>query len=156
MRNIKSDLDAAKYVYEKLKEQNCKSQDENGECVYRGYDPNEIDRIKYHYGEDDYENFLWEVQRLPIVMCAAGHLIDDKYYDTAFEGNSVDGLDGDIIQAIQNSNPDWNWSDNTLQMVMGLQRIHDQVSFNKWESEFQLFFKQFIFNDNGAYVNAGE
>ena len=69
-------------------------------------------------------------------MCAIGCIISDKYYDSKLEDNNISS-DG-VEQAVRDSNPDWNWDDNTLELLTAMQYIHDDMEIDQWEMAFDL------------------
>lgn len=175
MKTIRTDCDAYEFVVEKLLNQYDKSVDLNQNCQYRGYS---IDQVEQWYDEslilakeslnlkeDLGSSLSSEFQSLvsdilsemfassnPNLACAAGHLINDIYYDQNFEGKTLaPTLDTDkcpIAESIQKSHPEWNYTINSHEMVRNLQSIHDHEEVCNWEH----YFSQAEFNSDGSYV----
>ena len=86
-----------------LRSQGCKSQESaGGMCVYRG--PNGT-------------------------KCAAGCLIEDKYYRRAFEGNTFEHI-------ILSSNALSAQFSTHVELIQALQNAHDMNPVKAWESVF--------------------
>lgn len=142
MTMITNDKEAFEYIKEQLLKQNEKSLDYQEDCQYRGHSSYLIEKAKelsgyeYEYIDDNsFDLFINELHKLkPDLKCAAGHVIHDVFYDSDFEGKSMQG-NNEIEKAIAKSNPVWKLTDNSYKMLHKLQQIHDSVMVWDWEVE---------------------
>lgn len=108
-------------------------------CAYRGISENQIDEIYNSYDQNDgenYDNIIDEkLAELPNdAMCAVGCIIEDEFYYYELEDNSVDVKN--VLVAVMESNPDWNMTNDSLHMLMLLQKIHDLGNISDWIQSF--------------------
>jgi hypothetical protein len=61
--------------------------------------------------------------------CAVGCLILDEYYNLGLEGRGV--LDNQVVHALRKSGI--IFGENTLKMLKGLQRVHDNTAVESWK-----------------------
>lgn len=149
---LTTDRDVYEYVVTYLKKQKSRSVDENNDCRYRGF----TDAFKEELydsipdsGDEiiNYENWIEALSDKPYnASCAAGCLIEDRFYDVNFEGNKIDS---DIFEAIVSSNPLWNRGLFAFKMIEQLQSIHD-------DSEYDIIFTKYAqlenkFDSNNNY-----
>jgi|TARA_R110000824_G_scaffold320638_4_gene507623 hypothetical protein len=122
--SIANDMEAYEFVKNGMLNQDCRSDDMNGACRYRGGD--------WIQDGPDYHDKYFEANGK---KCAVGFLISDEYYDQNFENDTIDA-GGDVQKAIENSNPEWDLSEDSIKVLVGLQRIHDHYSVDSWLSTF--------------------
>lgn len=127
---IKTNQGALDFVILHLLNQNVKSECE-GSCYYRSK------IVTYYGGGDDYDYNEYEFSGK---ACAAGALIKDSEYNENFENEPAS--DPHVIEAIKASHPDWNFDDNSITMVLTLQKIHDSHAPFEWPLLLK-FFKEF-------------
>lgn len=175
MKTIKTDYDAYEFVVNKLLKQNSKSVNENGDCRYRGYSDDQIEKFAdeaYLRAEEslglkdtsESEAYV-KISSLaseiiddivasnpPNLACAAGHLIDDIHYHQNLEGKTLaPSLSTDhcpVAEVIQKSHPEWNYTSDSHEMVRNLQAIHDHAEPEAWEK----YFSSAEFNSDGSFV----
>lgn len=137
---IKSNAGALSFVTLHLLTQNEKSQCE-GSCYYRSQDV-----IYYGVDEDDTSGYEFSGK-----ACAAGALIKDNEYNDDFENEPAS--DPQVIEAIKKSHPSWNFDENSVTMILVLQKIHDSHDPYEWPLLLKMFTqecnsKDFIFKDS--------
>jgi hypothetical protein len=128
---VDNDREAFDFIIEHLKTQDCKSMypAENAGCQYR---------------VEEYRSVL---------KCAVGALISVSDYAPHLEDQTVQ-FDGEVYNAIRNSNPDWMVTQNSVEILQSLQRLHDEIEVNDWSWLFRvidLAIEQFGF-DNIVYT----
>lgn len=145
MSTIKTDLDALLFVEEKLKEQNYKCLNYSLDPAYKGYLSITIDEIQNEAQQfienensaDDlyqYETFLDLLSVVPPnAKCAVGHLISDEHYSWEIEENDVTDH---VVELIKASNPEWDFSITSVNLVKRLQIIHDNNLVSEWKDQF--------------------
>lgn len=127
LSDLNNDMKVMDYIVSNLLKQGEKSQEgvfdyetetwgSGGDCSYRSYT------------RDDQGTVMNQLK------CAVGHIIDDEIYDDKLETLSID--DSDVIEAVKASCVNWEITDTSLGMLLILQRIHDMVEPEKWESNF--------------------
>ena len=128
---VSNDKEAFDYVINHLKIQDCKAMNpESGDgCQYR---------------VEEYRDVL---------KCAVGALISVHEYGQDLEDNTVQSS-GVVYDAVSNSNPDWVMTDDSVEMLISLQRFHDELEVQNWSWMFDVVDKaieQFGF-DNIVYT----
>jgi hypothetical protein len=129
---VSNDKEAFDYIIDHLKRQDCKSMHPEGPdsgCQYR---------------VEEYRNVL---------KCAVGALISVNEYDVDLEDNTVQSS-GIVYDAVSNSNPDWVVDENSIEMLIALQRFHDELEVQHWSWMFDVVgeaIEQFGF-DNIVYT----
>jgi hypothetical protein len=108
----------------------------SGDCAYRGY-------IRDGDG-----------QIIDTLKCAVGHIIDDDIYDDQLESQTVDNTH--VIDAVKLSCENWKVTDNSLGMLKVLQRIHDMIEPEKWESNFLYVRTQILDESDGRSIMSVE
>ena len=151
MTNITTDIEAFEFVSNRLLDQGDKCVDIGHDCQYRGFKPDETWRAAESIpsGDNDaLQKAMFEIFGGYTAKCAAGWLIDDKFYDPSLEGKL---LDDDVLLAIKKSHPNWKMTEDSVEMVRVLQSIHDRENPTKWEKAFAAF--SYAFDENGNYNN---
>lgn len=174
-KEILTDRDAFEFVTKELLEQYTKSINEGGDCQYRGYTIEQLDSIqdeanviaREHFEKNGDEvddefrfsevvstvmNDLFVDKYSPTIACAAGHLIDDSLYDPDIEGKILSSVFDDcpIAELIQNSHPNWAYTEHSHKMVRRLQMIHDNKEPENWEVSFSKM--DIDFNEDGTFT----
>jgi hypothetical protein len=157
--NITTDYEAFVYIKEKLLEQNVRSLREDGTCVYRGHTEDIIEKSRpididpdndteYYYSvfEDNLAKFDYNLK------CAVGHIISDDVYSIYIEEQTIDNEL--VFKAVTKSNPKWNLTVKSVELLKILQGIHDKQNTNLWYDDFSLVEK--YFNENGSYNGDGD
>lgn len=142
--NITSDFSAYVHIYNHLLDQGVRAVDTDETCRYRG-----VDTGASYYDSDGFISEIVEDG----TSCAVGCLIDDGVYDRIdIEGKAVNAKlfipDGDgyrhstqadeepssmaVLEAVKNSNPDWNVTYKSIIMLANLQKVHDTIDSNLW------------------------
>lgn len=144
--NITSDYSAFTHIANHLLDQGVKAVDTDDTCRYRG-----VDTGSSSYDSDGFISDLVEDG----TSCAVGCLIDDDVYDRLdIEGKAVnaklfiplsDGVgyrktyEADeepssmaVVEAVKNSNPDWNVTYKSVTMLANLQKVHDSIDTYLW------------------------
>lgn len=123
--NIDSNLNAYRYIRDHLLKQNSKAMLGNT-CRYRG-----MNSYKIH-DEDLNKDILcldnseyWDG-----TSCAVGCLITDDAYSSLMEG---DGLSSYIVEAVQESNPNWEMDEESVTVLETMQHLHDRVNVSYWK-----------------------
>ena len=105
--NLKTDRDVFNHVRDHLIKQTQQAAYQSGYCVYRMSNG---------------------------MSCAIGCLISDENYDEdILEDQEAD--DGEVLNAVRLSNPDWKPSKNYHPMLFFLQKVHDYLTPYTWESD---------------------
>jgi len=106
---VSNDKEAFDYVINHLKIQDCKAMNPSGDggCQYR------VDEFGY------------------VSKCAVGALISVYEYGVDLEDEAVK-FGGVVYDAIDSSNPDWRITENSVEMLLALQRLHDEVEVKDW------------------------
>ena len=106
---VSNDKEAFDYVIDHLKRQDCKAMypEGDGGCLYR---------------VEEFRNVL---------KCAVGALISVYEYGADLEVQTVQYAGG-VYDAISNSNPDWMVTEDSVDMLIALQRLHDEVEVKDW------------------------
>ncbi len=155
--NITTDYEAFCYITEKLLEQNARSLREDGTCVYRGYtediiekcrpvgiDPDYDEQLYFQTFEDNFSKFDYNLK------CAVGHLIKDDVYSPYIEEQTIENET--VFKAVLKSNPQWNMTEGSIDLLIVLQHIHDRAQIRNWAENFNLV-KNF-FNEDGSYIGS--
>jgi hypothetical protein len=146
---ITTDLEAFEYVTKGLLKQGIKSLNSNFECVYRGYKEQTIKEVRDEadeiagLNEEKYHELLEEIiGNLPYeTKCAAGFLISDHLYESAIESSPASA--DYVASLIKESNPKWNYTTNSEDLVVKLQQIHDSTDTSKWNEKFESMLEDF-------------
>jgi len=147
LSDLDNDMKVMDYVVSNLLKQGKKSQESfmnydtneyeyTGDCVYRGFIRNDDGEI------------------IDTLKCAVGHIISDEAYDDQLESQTVDNTF--VIDAVKVSCENWEFTDNSLGMLKVLQRIHDMVDPEKWESNFLYVRQQIIDEFDGRSIMSSE
>jgi hypothetical protein len=113
---VNNDREAFDFIIEHLKRQDCKSMlrpESRSGCMYR---------------VEEYRNVL---------KCAVGALISVNDYAPHLEDQTIQ-FDGEVYDAIRNSNPHWIVTQNSVEILQSLQRLHDEVEVNDWSWLFRV------------------
>lgn len=130
---ITNDYEAYLFVQKHLLETMEKSMDGNDDCVYRGHKKSTI--AKALIESEDAGDLQWLLSKtISDAKCAAGCLISDKHYRSDFEGTLVE-QESIIWDSIVMSNPKWEMTKQSFQLVRQLQFIHDNNDVSEWELE---------------------
>jgi hypothetical protein len=78
--------------------------------------------------------------------CAVGHIIDPDVYEYEIEDKPVNS--SDVIDAVAQSNPDWNMDVRSIFMLGIAQRVHD-IHFERLEELYSIMEK--YFDENGKF-----
>lgn len=159
--SIVTDEEAFSYISSALIKQKERSVGIGEECAYRGFSSTAMSELsKRLFGTVDYSNLDEEQNDLfneslyelidSDIRCAVGHIIDDSCYDTSIEGESIES--DYVIALVDKSNPDWDITSKSLEMLKKLQRIHDAVKPSYWE----LTLSKFKFDENGNFSHSSE
>jgi hypothetical protein len=107
--DVKSDNEAFYFIIDHLKKQNAQAiNPERSEgCQYRILDV--YDTLK----------------------CAVGSLIDDSEYGPDLEDQIIE-MGGVVYHAVADSNPDWHIGEDSVDMLVAMQRLHDEVRVKNW------------------------
>lgn len=154
---IKTDKDAFDFVVQKLTEQNEKSINEADICQYRGISKKTIDEIikqalEVSGGDEESDEYELEYYNLlesapRDAKCAVGHLILDSFYDPYFEDSDFTNFS--VEEAVRKSNPEWEINQQSREMLMNLQGIHDSKQVHDWPAFFAKMNAEF--NEDGSY-----
>ena len=148
--NITSDFSAYVHIYNHLLDQGVRAVDTDETCRYRGIDTGASYNDSYY----DSDGFIFEIVE-DGTSCAVGCLIDDDVYNRIdIEGKAVNAKlfiplsDGAgyrhstqadeepssmaVLEAVKNSNPDWNVTYKSIIMLANLQKVHDTIDSNLW------------------------
>ena len=158
---LTTDREVFEYTTQKLYEQNEASKSDNGDtCVYRGYSQALKDEIRQNvfgsvdedYISDSESESLYEVfyERLMDFehdrKCAVGHLISNAVYSYEFEER--DARNGDVINAVRESNPLWQMTETSYELIYDMQAVHDRNEVGAWP----YIFNYFSFDEDDKYV----
>lgn len=159
METITTDKEAFEYIRTHLLKQGEPAFNINDDCGYRGHTRSQLDELgeqakalDYADSEDEYDDrTYWYISEnwdtIPYAKCAVGCIIQDKYYDSIYEGSSVD--DDGVLESILKSNP--KWEEPSKQMLMILQRVHDTINHDNWDKV--LDYQNWNFNLDGDFVS---
>jgi hypothetical protein len=147
LSDLDNDMKVMDYIVTNLLNQGEKSQESymnydteeyeaSGDCAYRGY-------IRDGDG-----------QIIDTLKCAVGYIIDDDIYDDQLESQTVDNTH--VIDAVKLSCENWEVTDNSLGMLKVLQRIHDMIEPEKWESNFLYVRRQILDEFDGRSIMSSE
>ena len=106
---VDNDKDAFYFIIDHLKKQDCKA-----------IIP--LTRSGCRYRVEEYRSVL---------KCAVGALISVHVYAPHLEDQTVQ-FDGEVYDAISSSNPNWRVTENSVEMLTALQRLHDEVEVKEW------------------------
>ena len=130
---ITNDYEAYLFVQKHLLETMEKSMDGNNDCVYRGHKESTITEALD--ASENTDDFKWLLSKTIFdAKCAAGCLISDEYYSSEFEGKLVE-KESTIWESIVMSNPKWEMTEQSFELVRQLQSIHDNHDVSEWELE---------------------
>jgi len=147
LSDLDNDMKVMDYIVSSLLKQGKKSQESymnydteqyevSGDCAYRGYKRNDDGQI------------------IDTLKCAVGHIISDEAYDDQLESQTVDNTF--VIDAVKVSCENWEFTDNSLGMLKVLQRIHDMIEPEKWESNFLYVRRQILDEFDGRSIMSSE
>jgi hypothetical protein len=147
LSDLDNDMKVMDYIVSNLLKQGEKSQESyynydteeyesNGDCAYRGYIRDDQGTV------------------IDALKCAVGHIIDDDIYDDQLESQTVDNTH--VIDAVKLSCENWEFTDNSLGMLKVLQRIHDMIEPEKWESNFLYVRRQILDEFDGRSIMSSE
>ena len=147
LSDLDNDMKVMDYIVSSLLKQGKKSQESymnydteqyevSGDCAYRGYKRNDDGQI------------------IDTLKCAVGHIISDEAYDDQLESQTVDNTF--VIDAVKVSCENWEFTDNSLGMLKVLQRIHDMIEPEKWESNFLYVRTQILDEFDGRSIMSSE
>ena len=147
LSDLDNDMKVMDYFVSNLLKQGKKSQESymnydteqyevSGDCAYRGYKRNDDGQI------------------IDTLKCAVGHIISDEAYDDQLESQTVDNTF--VIDAVKVSCENWEFTDNSLGMLKVLQRIHDMIEPEKWESNFLYVRRQILDEFDGRSIMSSE
>lgn len=160
-KKITNDREAFEAIRDHLISQGDRSSFTDSVCMYRGFKYSfALEMYKkytqdlYYSAHEDFGSFsskvnrfrYWVMKNYPNykeyeASCAVGCLINDENYSVHFESKSVDYAD--VIDAVLDSNPDWEFNDFSKEMLTHLQNIHDNNSPTDWHD---LFYREGAFN----------
>ena len=128
---VSNDKEAFYFIIDHLKKQDCKSQESSSRsgCMYR----------------------IEEYNR--VLKCAIGALISVHEYGHDLEDQTIQ-FDGEVYDAVADSNPDWRVTENSVDMMTALQRLHDEIPVYDWSWVFdviEMAIEEFGF-DNIVYT----
>ena len=106
---VSDDKEAFDFIIEHLKTQDQKS-----------LNPQRGDGCQYRI--DEYRDIL---------KCAVGALISVREYAPFLEDQTIQ-FDGEVYDAVNNSNPDWRITENSVEMLTSMQRFHDELEVHAW------------------------
>lgn len=140
-RQIKSDMEALMLVVSHLIQQNhiSRRSDEEG-CGYRGYDP-DMFASEEEYLDYEAENGYGSATQS---ACAVGCLISDSAYDISIEGLQANNFR--VIETLLECHPDWTITEETGQMLLSAQAIHDRIPPTYWPAFFSIFTIEDFYN----------
>ncbi|MEY2912201.1 MAG: hypothetical protein RLZZ184_1510 [Cyanobacteriota bacterium] len=147
LSDLDNDMKVMDYVVSNLLKQGKKSQES-----FMNYDTEE-----YEYtGDCVYRGFIRDDQGTIIdqLKCAVGHIISDEVYDEQLESQTVDNTH--VLDAVKVSCENWEVTDNSLGMLKVLQRIHDQIDIERWETYFLYVRQQIIDEFDGRSIMSSE
>jgi hypothetical protein len=147
LSDLDNDMKVMDYIVSNLLKQGKKSQESymnydteqyevSGDCAYRGYKRNDDGQI------------------IDTLKCAVGHIISDEAYDDQLESQTIDNTF--VIDAVKVSCENWEFTDNSLGMLKVLQRIHDMIEPEKWESNFLYVRRQILDEFDGRSIMSSE
>lgn len=161
---IITDKQAFDYVVKMLLEQDAKSMDDSATCQYRGFKQktledtfNKADEIAHESSEAYWSSDIEELQRELLAKigcdakCAVGHLISDEHYHPSIEGET---LTTDVVDMVKLSHPNWEITDESQQMMIELQKIHDGYPPHNWGDLFKGI--QHDFTEDGKWISDGK
>lgn len=140
-RQVRSDMEALMLVVSHLIQQNHSSRrsDEEG-CGYRGYNP-DMFASEEEYLDYEAKNGYGSATQS---ACAVGCLISDSVYDISIEG--LQANNGRIIEALGECHPNWVITEETGQMLLSTQAIHDRIPPAYWPAFFSIFTIEDFYN----------
>lgn len=158
--SVTNDINAFSLITESLLKQNEKSIHIGGDCAYRGFSESLREQISEKFNisvspEEDEDNLYNNYYLLneiisaesPDLKCAIGFIISDSWYNLDIEDGDI--TTPSVLEAVQDSNPDWVITESSMSMLKSLQKIHDRKNVEEWEN----YFKLFTFTEDGTYIN---
>jgi len=142
--NIESDIEAFEIIKNHLLTQKDKSMFDGNGCAYRGGDS--ISILDEETGEpiDKYE-IVYNGK-----SCAIGILIKDDFYDDSLEDNTAE--ETIVIDALQQSHPEWDITLETKVMLLCCQSIHDQMYEYDWAAALRILSLHLFSEHNGLDI----
>jgi hypothetical protein len=147
LSDLENDMQVMDYVVTNLLKQGKKSVESfmnydtdeyepSGDCVYRGFIRNDDGQI------------------MDTLKCAVGHIISDEVYDEQLESQTIDNTH--VLDAVKVSCENWEVTDNSLGMLKVLQRIHDMIEPEAWETFFTYIRRDIIDEFDGRSIMSSE
>ena len=106
--------------------------DEDGEIIdddeYREWEHEETIEEAFSYALEKF--VLYDCDDSKLMRCAVGAIIDFEFYDFGIEGSSIS--ENAVLEAVQNSNPNWQITLNGVKMLECLQNTHDKIVPKNW------------------------
>ena len=129
LAEITSDKQALRHIAKNLIKQNMKSK-----LLAYEYDEDTGDDVIINDEDCAYRgmNVITQIN----TKCAVGWLIADNLYDPDIEGKTA--VDDDVLDAVNESTPNWNKTDNSMAMLSFAQRIHDGQDPEHWQKVFSV------------------
>lgn len=124
---ITNDGQALRHIAKNLIKQNMKSK-----LLAYEFDEETGDDIVIN--DDDCAYRGMDVKTQTDTKCAIGWLIMDNLYDPDIEGKTA--IDDDVLDAVNDSTPNWNKTDKSMAMLSFAQRIHDGYEPKDWQKVF--------------------
>jgi hypothetical protein len=135
---LKTDKAIFYYVWQEMKKQAAKS-------VETWFDEESGEEMP----GDDNRYFGWSTQNDHAARCAIGFIMNRgvaEYYDV----EDKDALDIDVIATVISSNPEWEFSKSSAELLMLLQIIHDRYPVESWDAAFSYYENNF--DSNGKFM----
>jgi hypothetical protein len=147
LSDLENDMQVMDYIVTKLLKQNKKSVES-----FMNYDTDEYEPS----GDCSYRGFIrnGDGQIIDTLKCAVGHIISDDVYDDQLESQTVDNTH--VLDAVKVSCENWEVTDGSLGMLKVLQRIHDMIEPEKWESTFLYVRSQILDEFDGRSIMSSE
>lgn len=109
-----------------------------GKPAYRMYQSEWTDELEEEIGSCAYFNQAGD-------RCAVGQIIDPDLYNYDLEDRPANN--SEVIDAVAQSNPDWNIDTRSVLMLGIAQRVHD-IHFERLENLYEIMEKYFDENGN--------
>jgi len=142
LSEITNDGQALRHIAKNLIKQNMKSR-----LLAYEYDEDTGDDIVIN--DDDCAYRGMDVKTKTDTKCAIGWLILDNLYDPDIEGKTA--VDDDVLDAVNDSTPNWNKTDNSMAMLSFAQRIHDGHEIEHWQKVFAVTDYKLISPVDGSF-----
>ena len=139
---ITNDVQALRHIAKNLIKQNMKSK-----LLAYEFDEETGDDIVIN--DDDCAYRGMDVKTQTDTKCAIGWLIMDNLYDPDIEGKTA--IDDDVLDAVNDSTPNWNKTDKSMAMLSFAQRIHDGYEPKDWQKVFAVTDYKLISPVDGSF-----